>query len=218
MVNDICKDSEMSAVSTGNVIEKLSYSHKAMIDLLVANPMISQGELARAFGYTQAWISRILRSDSFREQLALRTSEMVDPLVLQSIEQRFEALVTQSLDILEQKLSREAQPSADLALKAAELGSRALGYGARQGNVTMQGTFVVAMPEKAANSQEWLSRLAGVSEHVPPAETASSGPSGRSAIDAMHFRLEEGPSGKREESLARAAGLRQAAADFANGD
>ena len=210
MVNDICKDSEMSAVSTGNVIEKLSYSHKAMIDLLVANPMISQGELARAFGYTQAWISRILRSDSFREQLALRTSEMVDPLVLQSIEQRFEALVTQSLDILEQKLSREAQPSADLALKAAELGSRALGYGARQGNINVNGnTFVVAMPEKAANSQEWLNRLAGVSQHIPPAETVSRGPQ---ILDVMHQRVNEGGVGQGTQAV------KQAAADFANGD
>jgi hypothetical protein len=155
----------MSAVSTGAVIEKLSYSHKAMIDLLVANPMISQGELARAFGYTQAWISRIIRSDSFREQMAARTAEMVDPLVLQSIEQRFEALVTQSLDILQEKLERSAMPSADLALKAAELGTRALGYGAKTGNVNMTGTFVVAMPEKAANSQEWLGRLAGTSKY-----------------------------------------------------
>jgi len=169
VTQDNGKGQAMSAVSTGNVIEKLSYSHKAMIDLLVANPMISQGELARAFGYTQPWISRILRSDSFREQLALRTSELVDPLVLQSIEQRFEALVTQSLDILEQKLTPQAMPSADLALKAAELGSRALGYGAKQGNVNVTTNFVVAMPEKAANSEEWLNRLAGTSRYTAPA-------------------------------------------------
>jgi hypothetical protein len=204
---------EMSAASTRPVIEKLNYSHAAMIDLLVANPMISQGELARAFGYTQPWISRILRSDSFREMLAQRKAELVDPLVLQSIEQRFEALVTQSLDILEKKLSWEAQPTADLALKAAELGSRALGYGAKTGTLNVQANFVVAMPEKAANSAEWLNRLAGVSQHIPPAETAR-----LPAINAMHSRLEEGPSGKRAESLAGTAGLRQAAADFANGD
>jgi hypothetical protein len=188
----------MSATSTGNVIEKVSYSHKAMIDLMVANPMISQGELARAFGYTQPWISRILRSDSFREQLAQRTTELMDPLVLQSIEQRFEALVTQSLDILEQKLSPQASPSADLALKAAELGSRALGYGARQGNINVQGTFVVAMPEKAASSSEWLSRLAGTSEYTPA-----------TVIEGMHRRLAAGTVGE------STAGVRQAAADLA---
>lgn len=199
----------MSAASTGAVIEKLSYSHKAMIDLLVANPMISQGELAKAFGYTQPWISRILRSDSFREMLAERTSELVDPLVLQSIEQRFEALVTQSLDILERKLMPEAMPSADLALKAAELGSRALGYGAKTGTLNVQANFVVAMPEKAANSQEWLSRLAGVSQHIPPAETAGCGQAG-SIIDVMHSRIENGGVESKD--------VRKQAADFANGD
>ncbi len=192
------KGNEMSAQSTGSLIEKLSYSHQAMIDLLVANPMISQGELAKAFGYTQAWISRIIRSDSFREQLAQRKAELVDPLVLQSIELRFEALVTQSLDILEQKLSKEAQPTADLALKAAELGSRALGYGAKQGNINVQGTFVVAMPEKAGTSKEWLSRLAGTSEYTPA-----------SVIEGVHRRVEQGGVGT--------AGVRQAAADLASG-
>lgn len=156
----------MSAVSTGAVIEKLTYTHKAMIDLIVANPMISQGDLAKHFGFTPGWISRIIRSDSFREQMALRTQELVDPVVLQSIEQRFEALVMQSLDILSEKLERTAMPSADLALKAAELGSRALGYGARTGNINLSGNFVVAMPEKAANSQQWLERLAGTSRYT----------------------------------------------------
>jgi hypothetical protein len=199
VTEDKGKERAMSATSTGGLIEKLSYSHKAMIDMLVANPMISQGELAKAFGYTQAWISRILRSDSFREQLAARTAELVDPLVLQSIEQRFEALVTQSLDILEQKLSREAQPTADLALKAAELGARALGYGARTGNINVQGTFVVAMPEKAANSQEWLSRLAGVSEYTPA-----------DVIEGVHRRVAAGG--------VSTSGVREAAAQFAASD
>jgi len=200
VTQDQTKEHEMSAQSTGNVIEKVSYSHKAMIDLMVANPMISQGELARAFGYTQPWISRILRSDSFREMLAQRTTELMDPLVLQSIEQRFEALVTQSLDILEQKLSPQASPTADLALKAAELGSRALGYGARTGSISVNSTFVVAMPEKAGNSQEWLSRLAGTSEYTPA-----------SVIEGVHRRVNGGGVGN------STAGVKQAAADLANG-
>lgn len=156
----------MSVANTGAVIEKLSYSHKAMIDLIIANPMISQGELARAFGFTPGWISRIIRSDSFQEQMALRTKEFVDPLVLQSIERRFESLVVQSLDVLEQKLEKTSAPTADLALKALEIGSRALGYGAKTGNVNLSGNFVVAMPEKAATSKEWLDRLAGVSRYT----------------------------------------------------
>lgn len=150
----------MSAVSTGDVIEKVRYTHTAMIDILVMQPMTSQRDLARHFGYTEGWISRIVRSDSFREALAARTKEIVDPLVLQSVETRFEALVAQSLDVLEKKLAPEAQPTAELALKAAELGSRALGYGARGNQIgTQNNTFVVAMPPKAGSTEEWLNKM-----------------------------------------------------------
>lgn len=147
----------MSAVSTGNVIEKLRYSHEAMIDLIVARPTITQRQIAKEFGYTEGWISRILRSDSFREALATRTKELVDPIVLQNIEQRFEALVHQSLEILAEQL--QLHPSADLALKSAELGARALGYGARQGAVNVTTNFVVAMPEKAKDARQWLDQV-----------------------------------------------------------
>jgi hypothetical protein len=160
----------MVAVSTGPVTQKLNYSHEAMIDLIIANPMISQGDLARHFGYTQSWVSRIIRSDGFRELIARRKAEMVDPLILQSIEARFEALVATSLDVLEKKLSPENNPSADLALKTAELSARALGYGAKAGvTINNQQNFVVAMPAKAKDSEEWLKQSGSM---VPGQATA----------------------------------------------
>ena len=43
-------------VPARQVIKKLSYTHDAMIDHLVANPAISQGQLAGLFGFTQGWV------------------------------------------------------------------------------------------------------------------------------------------------------------------
>lgn len=136
-----------------NAIAKVGYSHDAMIDLLIANPMITQRELANNFHYTEGWVSRIIRSDAFRERLASRKSEVSDPLVLQSVEQRFEALVARALEVLEGKM--DAEPTALLALKTAELASKALGYGAKTPAVNIQ-NFVVAMPEKARDATDWL--------------------------------------------------------------
>lgn len=148
-------------------LQRLSYTHDAMVDLIVANPMISQGDLAKRFGYTQAWISRIIRSDGFREVIARRKAELVDPLILQSIEQRFEALVAQSLEVLEEKM--QTQRTAELALKVADLGSRALGYGAKGAAVNIQQNFVVAMPEKARDAKEWLERTSDLHVAASPA-------------------------------------------------
>lgn len=139
-----------------HAIEKVSYTHDAMIDLLIANPEISQGEISDYFGYTPSWVSRVIRSDAFRERLAARKGEIVDPQILESVELQFEVLVKRSLEILQDKLRIENAPSADLALKTAELGARALGYGAKTGVTINAQQFVVAMPQKAKDSHEWL--------------------------------------------------------------
>jgi transcriptional regulator with XRE-family HTH domain len=137
------------------VIQKTSYTHEAMVELLVGNPLISQRELAQHFGYTEGWISRIMRSDAFREQVARRKDELIDPVVLQTIEDRLAALVDLSTNVLMENL--EAKRSTDAALKALEISARALGYGVSKGaSVQVNQQFVVAMPAKEENSTKWV--------------------------------------------------------------
>lgn len=137
------------------VIEKISYTHDAMIDLLIAQPMIAQVDVARHFGYTQGWVSRVIRSDAFRERLASRKTELTDPLLIQAVESQFEVLLAESLRILQEKVELPNAP-ADLVLKTAELSARALGYGAKNAGVQINQQFVCAMPEKAKTAEEWL--------------------------------------------------------------
>lgn len=114
-------------------IVEVKYTHDAMVDLILGNPSISQNELALHFKYTASWISQIISSDAFQARLAERTKEMVDPILLQSVEQRFKALVLRSQEILMEKLNKATEEIPDqLALRALELSSRAAGYGARQ--------------------------------------------------------------------------------------
>lgn len=112
------------------VVQKLTYSHQAMIDLILANPGISQNAIAERFGYTPSWISQVMSSDAFQAAFAARRAEIVDPALALTVEQNFKALVARSLDILQQKLNRPANEIPDqLALRAFEIGARVAGYG-----------------------------------------------------------------------------------------
>lgn len=123
------------------VIAKVAYSHAAMIDLIIANPGISQNALANYFGYTPSWISQVISSDTFQGALAKRREEIVDPVLMATVKENFDALVLRSLDILQQKLNRPALEIPDnLALRALEIGSRAAGYGAKDSGPAPAGT------------------------------------------------------------------------------
>ena len=136
----------LGTASAANAIARVKYSHDAMIDLLIANPAISQNELAANFGYTVPWVSRIMNSDAFQARLALRKEALLDPVIVASIAEKFRALASKSLDVVLDKLS--VTNSAELGLKALEISAKALGYGARQQNLSVPPHFSVALPTK----------------------------------------------------------------------
>lgn len=153
-------------------IQKIRYSHDAMIDMIVANPWISQGELSLNFGYTEGWVSQVIASDAFQARLAERKEALVDPHLRATIEERFRGLVVRSLDILMRKLDSPMKDISDeLALKAAEIAAKALGYGQRNSQVNVQTNFVVQVPGKAASSEEWAKTYGAGGKPVvsPPA-------------------------------------------------
>lgn len=131
-------------------VQKVNYTHDAMIDTIIANPRISQGELARQFGYTQPWVSQIMSSDAFKVALRARSKEIVDPVLVASIEERFESVTRQALQIAEQKL---ATGSEKFALKMLDVGSKLLNRG--NTGVNIQNNFVVQVPAKSATVDEW---------------------------------------------------------------
>lgn len=153
------KDFKMSepllgTASAAQAIERVHYGHDQMIDLLVSRPGIAQNEIARYFGYTVGWVSRVMNSDAFQARLAVRKEDLIDPLIRQSFEERLKGLANQSLDVIQAKL--EATGNADLAIKALEISTKALGMGARVQNAGVQvNTFVVALPSKVEDEGEW---------------------------------------------------------------
>lgn len=143
------------APTMGN-LKRCSYTHDALIDLIIEHPELDQNHLAAHFGYTPGWISNILAADAFQERMALRKGEIIDPVLKATIEERFRALTIRSLEVLQQKLNA-ATVSDNVALRAAELGAKALGVG---GHAVPKVTPATDRLEKLAE------RLVGLQSHI----------------------------------------------------
>lgn len=141
-------------------LKRTHYTHEAMIDVILANPTITQNQLAKEFDRSVPWISRIIGSDAFQGALAKRREELTDPFLVATIEERFRGLAMQSLDVIAEKL--EKTQSADLALKALDIASKSLGFGARNVNSgNTQQNFVIQLPGKIAEAAEWAESHSG---------------------------------------------------------
>jgi len=108
-------------------VQRVSYAHAAMVDAIIANPSVSQQELATRFRRSRGWISQILASAAFQARLAERAGQLVDPAIRVSVEEHFKVVVYRTLEILAEKLDRPSDEIPDnLALRVLELGARAL--------------------------------------------------------------------------------------------
>lgn len=113
-------------------IQRINYSHDGMINLILANPGISQNQVAAMLGYSASWVSTVMVSDAFQARLAERSAEIIDPMLRISVKEQFEGMVNRSLEILRHKLSQPPELVPDqLALRALEISSKAAGYGAK---------------------------------------------------------------------------------------
>src|SRR5258706_1390680 len=108
--------------------KKLNYSHEALVDLMIQNPWMTQRTMAAAFGYTESWVCNIIASDAFQAKLAARREEIVDPGLKASLAERARGLVLQSINILQRELEKPQVPP-NVALRAFELGAKAVGMG-----------------------------------------------------------------------------------------
>jgi len=125
---------------------------EALIDRMVASPAMTKKDLAAEIGRSEMWVTNAIRTDEFKEKLAARKEEIIDPLLRQTLAEQFEALASISSEILLEKLMKGKD--AELALKCIGVTSKALGYGAAP--VANQAvSFVVQMPTPISNSRDW---------------------------------------------------------------
>jgi hypothetical protein len=139
---------------SGNRLERVHNIHEAMIDFMVLNPTVTQNDIAKQFDRSVGWVSILINSDSFQAALSKRRDDLLDPVVVASIEEKMKAMVSTSVDVVLEKL--QLSRNTDLALKSLEIGSKALGFGARGvgGNQT-NNQFVIHLPQKSESSEAW---------------------------------------------------------------
>lgn len=137
-------------------LKKISYTHDALIDLIIAHPELNQQQLAAHFDYTGPWVSQILATDAFQARMAARKDEIVDPIIKATVDERMKGLILASMHKLQEKLA--GNPSDDLTLGIFAAATKAMGYGARQVGAQIQNNFVVNVPLKANSSSEWAER------------------------------------------------------------
>ena len=157
-------------------LDKVRYTHDAMIDQLIANPWVSQNDLAAYFGYTPAWVSIVINSDMFQAKLAQRRDQIVDPTLRLSLEERFRAVTTRSLEILQEKLSKDASAVPDnLVLRAVELGAKALGVGGNAPPAPVTGDHLAGLADRLLQFQT-RARSGGVYEQLERVEEVETVP------------------------------------------
>lgn len=105
-------------------LKKLTYTHEAMIDLILQDPTVKTAELAEVFGLTPGWVARVVASDSFQSRLAQRKAGLIDPIIARSLNERIRSVAIRSMDIIEDKLDKEA--SAEYAMNALQFSAQSL--------------------------------------------------------------------------------------------
>ena len=125
-----------------------AYTPKALVELLVAHPTLTPTAAAAYFGRNFGWLSGILASDTFQAAIAPHRHEILDPFYTATMDERFRALSLQALVVISHKLEG-SDVSEFLAVKAAELATKALGMG--QAKTLTITAAVVAGPDAVAD-------------------------------------------------------------------
>ena len=134
-----------------------SHRHEAILQWLIANPERKLGECAQEFQLTQAWLSCIIHSDTFQEQLKKRQDECFSTAVI-SLRERISGVAAVAMDRLGEKI--ESTQDANFLLKAADMAMRHLeprkglgGSGMGGGGVNFQQNNYYAMADPSALSR-----------------------------------------------------------------
>jgi hypothetical protein len=142
-----------------------SHRHEAILQWLIANPERKLGECAKEFQLTQAWLSCIIHSDTFQEQLKKRQDECFSTAVI-SLRERISGVAAVAMDRLGEKV--ENTQDANFLLKAADMAMRHLeprkGLGGPRGpgtgvNFQQNNYYAMADPGALSRARERMHRM-----------------------------------------------------------
>ena len=131
-------------MSASAELQKVSFTHEAIILWLLENPHRSLRDCAAYFDYTPAWLSTVIHSDAFQEQLRKRQDELAT-LTGQDIRKKLNVAADIALEGLTRQLETTQNPG--FLLDATDKLLHRMGYApasARNpgGNITSQTTNI----------------------------------------------------------------------------
>lgn len=158
----------MSELTQALAPAKMRPWHELVIDMIIANPTLKQGEIAKAVGRSQAWLSIVMNGDMFKARLAERKEEIVDPALRATVDDRFRAVANGASEEFLRRL--ELAPNSirtkDL-VDAMSVTSSGLGMGPSSQPTFQQNLYVVQAPPQAASTEAWKQ---AVEDAIPKGE------------------------------------------------
>lgn len=129
-------------------IQKMSHKHVEILNFMLLNPLLKMGEIAIHFGVTFPWLSTIVHSHAFQDQLSRRQDEVFDSAVLQTVEDKLGAAAQVTLDAY---LEKVPTLTSDQLITASDKILGRLGYGTRSSgtNVHINGNVQINQVDKS---------------------------------------------------------------------
>lgn len=121
-------------------IQKMSHKHEAILNYILANPTEPMGNVAGYFGVTFSWLSTIVHSHAFQDQLSRRKDEMFDSHILQGVGDKLTAAANVTLEAY---LEKVPTLTPDQLISASDKILNRLGYGSKgAAGTTINGNVV----------------------------------------------------------------------------
>lgn len=147
----------MPAVRLVNV----RWDHEAIMDFMIANPQCTQNQIAQEFGFTASRLSIIINSKAFKDRFAERKVVLSDPLIRASIEDKLQALASQSLNKLLERVDNNVPISNGDLIRMAQLGVGDRNQTKNHQTVN-QSLYVVNLPPQAPSAKTWKEQAQGI--------------------------------------------------------
>lgn len=164
---------ETLLMSNPNAIEKVSFTHEALILWLLENPHRALRDCAAFFGYSQSWLSQIIHSDAFQEQLHKRQDELAILTGL-NIRAKLRGATDIALEGLTRKLEKTEDP--EFLLDATDKLLHRMGYAPASAravgtmNIQQNNTSITHNVVSASDLAEARALLSGGSRELPLAK------------------------------------------------
>src|SRR3990172_12862929 len=137
-------------------IDRVSYTHEAVVDWLLTNPEKALKECAEHFGYTQPWLSTVIHSDAFQVYYSQRRASL-NLVINHGLAAQMQRTTAKALDLLEKTSDSPEEIDGNFILDVADKLLHRQGYA--PGKVSLvQNNNVLNLPPQGAIDNGTLTR------------------------------------------------------------